>query len=72
MMRKTIQAAALMLAVSASTYAGEMQFPVTSPPPQQPANVTQEPTTEGEMQNDVADGITQIALNLLAVLPSLP
>ena len=71
MMRKTIQAAALMLAVSASTYAGEMQFPVTSPPPQQPANVTQEPTTDSNIPNDVASSMTQIALNLLAVLPSL-
>lgn len=78
MMRKTLQVLALTLAVSASAYAGEMQFPVTDPPPKPSANATQEPmtavqepTTSGNMQNDATDSLTQIALELLAVLPSL-
>jgi hypothetical protein len=71
-MRKTLQVLALTLAVSASAYAGEMQFPVTDPPPQSSATATQQPTTDGNMQNDAAANLTQIALDLLAVLPSLP
>ena len=70
-MRKTLQVLALMLAVSASVYAGDMQFPATDPPPQS-ATAVQGPTTNGDMQNGVADSLTQIALSVLAVLPSLP
>jgi hypothetical protein len=40
-------------------------------PPPQPASAMQEPTTNGIMQNDIANSLTQIALDLLAVLPSL-
>jgi hypothetical protein len=40
-------------------------------PPTQPTNTVQEPTTGGEMQNGVAVGVTEIALSLLSVLPSL-
>jgi hypothetical protein len=43
---------------------------ITSPPPPQPANAVQEPTTDGIMQNDGAS-LTEVALDLLAVLPSL-
>jgi hypothetical protein len=42
-----------------------------SPEPPPPAPAVQEPTTGGEMQNDAADSLTQIALDILAVLPSL-
>lgn len=70
-MRKTLQVLALTLTVSAPAYAGDMQFPVTDPPPQS-VTAIQAPTTSGNMQNDVASSMTQIALNLLAVLPSLP
>lgn len=40
-----------MLVLSATTYAGEMQFPVASPPPPQSASFTPEPTADGEIQN---------------------
>jgi hypothetical protein len=50
----------------------------TPPPPPQPANSTQEPTNtiqepsaDGYMQNGAPSGLTQIALEVLAVLPSL-
>ncbi len=69
-MRKTLQVLVLTLAVSASAYAGDMQFPVTDPPPQS-ATAVQAPTS-GNMQNDATDSLTQIALKVLAVLPSLP
>jgi hypothetical protein len=45
--------------------------PESSPPPPAPANTAQEPTTDGEMQNGVAAGVTEITLSLLAGLPSL-
>jgi hypothetical protein len=69
-MRKTLQVLALTLAVSASAYAGDMQFPVTGPP-QSSTTATQQPTTSGDMQNDVTSNLIQTALDLLAVLPSL-
>lgn len=63
-MRKTISVAALLLALTCPAYAGEMQ----NDSPKPPANTVQEPTTNGDMQNDVASGLTQIALDLLAAL----
>jgi hypothetical protein len=69
-MRKTLQVLALTLAVSASAYAGEMQFPVTDPPPQSATAI--QATTSSETPNGTSDSLTQIALNVLAVLPSLP
>ena len=78
-MRKTLQVLALTLAVSASAYAGDMQFPVTDPPPQS-STAVQAPTTDSTAQTTATDGIiqtgaaaslTQIALTVLAVLPSL-
>jgi hypothetical protein len=68
-MRKAISVAALFLALTCSAYAGDM--PNGSPaPPSQSTNAAQEPTG-GIMQNDEAGSLTQIALDLLAVLPSL-
>jgi hypothetical protein len=40
-------------------------------PPPQPSSVAQELTTEGEITTMSASSLTQIALDLLAVLPSL-
>jgi hypothetical protein len=68
-MRKTISVAALLLALVCSAHAGEMQNESPAPPPQ-PTNAVQE-TTDGEMPNDAAGSLMQIALDLLAVLPSL-
>jgi hypothetical protein len=67
-MRKTIGIAALLLALTCSTYAGEMGNDTPTPPP---AHVAQEPTTNGIMQTEATDSLTQIALDLLAALPSL-
>lgn len=69
-MRKVISVAALLLALTCPAYAGDM--PNGSPVPlSQPTNAVQEPTTGGEMQTGVAVSLTQITLDLLAVLPSL-
>ncbi|MDT5294302.1 MAG: hypothetical protein QOJ76_1182 [Acidobacteriota bacterium] len=69
-MRKTISIAALILALTCSTYAGDMQNDTPKPPPP-PIPVVQEPTTNGDMQNDSADSLTEIVLDLIAVLPPL-
>ena len=71
-MRKAISVSALILAFVCSAHADEMQNGLTGTPPKSSASVTQRPTTDDIMQNDVADSLTQIALSLLAVLPSLP
>lgn len=66
-MRKTISIAALLLALTCTAQAGDMQN--DSPKPQ--ANTVQEPTVNGEIQNDAADRLTEIALDLLAALSPL-
>ena len=60
-MRKTIQAFALVLALAASTSAGEMQFGAPTPPPPQTA---QEATTDGEV---LTPPLVEIVLSLLAL-----
>jgi hypothetical protein len=71
-MGKAIRASALILLLACSAQAGYMQNEAPAPPPPpQPANVVQEPTTGGEIPNDVSDSMTGIALDLLAVLSSL-
>jgi hypothetical protein len=67
-MRKILGVAALMLAICCPALAGEIPNP---PAPQPQANTVQEPTTDGDIQNDATESLTQIALDLLAVLPSL-
>jgi hypothetical protein len=68
-MQKVISVAVLLMALTCSAYAGDM--PNGSPAPPTPTNAAQEPTADGWMQNDAADSLTQVALDLLAVLPSL-
>lgn len=72
-MRKTLTTAALLLALSCPAFAGEMHMP-PAPTPPQPATVAPEPTDEeqaGDMPNGAADILTQTALDLLALLPSI-
>jgi hypothetical protein len=75
-MRKSLGVCLLVLLLTSSTSAGIM--PNGSPTPPQPANTVQEPrdtaqepTLDGIMPNGVADRLTQSALDLLALLPSL-
>jgi hypothetical protein len=69
-MRKTLGVCALILLLTGSASAGIMGNDTPAPSPQ-PTNAVQEPTTNGIMGNDAADDLTQIALDLLAALPSL-
>jgi hypothetical protein len=66
-MRKVLTISILVLALSGSAYAGDI--PNDAPaPPTATASVTQA-TTEGDIPNDVAESLTQIALSVLAALP---
>lgn len=66
-MRKTISVAALLLALTCPTYAGDIQ----NDSPKPPANTAQEPTAQGDIQNRVADAITDAALTVLNSVLSL-
>jgi hypothetical protein len=68
-MRKTLITAALIFGLCCPALAGEMHTPAAPAPPP-PASATPE-TTGDEIPNDMPDGLTEIALDLLALLPSL-
>ena len=84
-MRKTLTTAALLLALSCPSFAGEMGTPGSPaplageipnpPPPQAPtdgATLNGEMQTPGEMPTPgLSDILTETALDLLAVLPAL-
>ena len=72
-MRKTLGVCLLVLLLTGPASAGIMQNDAPAPPPPpQPASVTQEPidgvTLNGIMPNDATVTLTQITLQLLAVL----
>ena len=80
-MGKAIRASALILLLACSAQAGWIQNGSPEPPPQAgwmgndspaPPNASQEQTTDGDISTTSADYLTQIALDLLAALPSLP
>ena len=76
-MRKALVTTVLTLVLCHVTYAGVMPTPGSPvPPPPQPASAVQGPTGDatlnGEMPTPgVSDSLTQAALDLLALLPSL-
>jgi len=75
-MGKAIRASVLVLLLACSAQAGWIQNPAPAPPPPspqtiEPAHAVQEPTAGNEIDTDVTDSLTGIALELLAVLPSL-
>jgi len=68
-MGKAIRASVLVLLLACSTQAGWMgNGSPEPPPPSQPAGGEM---TTGEISNDITDTLTQVTLDLLAVLPSL-
>jgi hypothetical protein len=69
-MRKTLMAAALVLAFSCHAGAGIMHIPPAPEPEPAQTNTAQEPTTTDE-DSGATDALTQTALDLLAALPSL-
>jgi len=66
-MRKTLGVSLLVLLLNGSASAGEMPNGSPAPPPSQSTNAAQEPTG-GEMPNGVTDSLTQITLDVLALL----
>ncbi len=66
-MRKTLLAAALVLALCCSALAGDIHTPPVAPDP--PPGTSQELSVDAE--NNAPGGLTQIALDLLTLLPSL-
>jgi hypothetical protein len=67
-MGKAICASVLVLLMACTARADWMQNGSPAPPP---ANAVQEQTTDGDISTTSANGLTQIALDLLALLPSL-
>jgi hypothetical protein len=78
-MRKTLTAAALVLILSLPAWAGIIHTP-GSPAPEPtptPASATQEPTEDVTLNGEIqippvaSESLTQTALELLALLPSI-
>lgn len=77
-MRKTIGVCLLVLLLTGTTSAGEIPNMTPAPPPsqqtgnaQEPTGANQDQTADGVMPNGVTDSLTQTALDLLALLPTL-
>ena len=80
-MGKAIRASVLILLMVCSARADWMQNGAPAPPPSAPATASapdatstqavQEPAADAAASDDAPDGLTRIALDLLAVLPSL-
>jgi hypothetical protein len=77
-MRKTLGICLLVLLLTGSANAGVIPNDTPAPPPspqtsavQEPTSASDEPTSDGVIPNDAADSLTQTALDLLALLPSL-
>ena len=73
-MSKTIRASVLILLLACTARADWIPNGLTAPPPPPPSAMqepTDEPTTNGITPNDAAESLTQTALDLLALLPSL-
>lgn len=76
-MRKTLTTGLLLLALSCPVFAGEMLTPPAPQPPPAPTSAMQEAadgmTLNGEMHTppSASESLAQIALELLAVLPSI-
>lgn len=77
-MFKAARALVLTLLLACSAQAGIIQNESPAPPPSEPAttasgpaDTTAEPTADGYVQSEAPDSLTQFALGVLAVLPSL-
>lgn len=63
-MRKAISVSALLLALTCTIHAGDMQNGVTGTPPQ-PQSVTQEAQTSGDATSGEPDGFTEALLSVI-------
>ena len=75
-MVKAARTIALILLLTCPVQAGIIQNETPAPSPSKPVGTTQEPTDATveptvNMQNDASSDLTQVVLEVLAVLPSL-
>lgn len=71
-MRKTLIAAALVLALCCPAWAGIIHTPGSPRPEPTPTDTAQEPTTTNEDTTGATETLTQIALDLVSSVLSLP
>ena len=71
-MVKAARTIALILLLTCPVQAGIIQNETPAPSPSDPVGTAQEPTDATvNMQNDASSDLTQVVLEVLAVLPSL-
>jgi hypothetical protein len=64
-MGKAVRALVLVLVLACTTYAGDIQNGITGTPPP-PQNATQEQqTVDGDIQNGVADSLSETVLSVI-------
>lgn len=68
-MRRTLLISALAVLLSASAYAGEMQYPAPAPPPPGPVTTNASLVAPGE--DAAQDSFTQTVLNVLGSVLAL-
>ena len=69
-MLKALRISALLLVLVGPVHASDVLTPPAPQPPPQ-TTVVQEPITDGYLNDSTTETLTEIALDLLAVLPSL-
>lgn len=69
-MLKALRISALLLVLVGPAHASDVLTPPAPQPPPQ-TSVVQEPTADGCLNDYTTDAMTEIALDMLAVLPSL-
>ena len=70
-MAKAALASVLILLLACNAQAGWVHNDVAARPPSSPQTAAAQEPTGGEISNDVSYSLAEIALDLLAVLPSL-
>jgi hypothetical protein len=69
-MLKALRISALLLVLAGPAHASDVLTPPAPQPPPQSA-VAEEPAADGYLTDDTKYAMTEIALDMLAVLPSL-
>jgi hypothetical protein len=66
-MGKALRASVLVLLLTCSVQAGWIHNGVTEPPPPAPAVAEQEPTANGDIQNDLTETVLSVLGSVLAL-----
>ena len=70
-MLKALRIPALLLVLAGPAHASDVLTPPAPQPPPPQSAVAQEPAADGYLTDNTTDAMTEIALDMLAVLPSL-